>query len=961
MGKKIYRILILAIIFTFSRSSLLAIEPVVLSEGKEEYALGTALEYLEDAGGSWNIGQVSSADFNNKFIKNTKEVPNFGFTRSRFWGRFKIKNSTVTFKESLIEISYPHLDEIEFYIFDGAGKMRSQKTGRRLPFSQRQIKDRFFLIPLNLEPSSEKYVYFRIETGSVMQFPVKVWLKNAYIEKVSSGQYIMGLYYGIMIVMIIYNLFVFLSIRDKSYLYYIFFVLGFSMFQITLNGYSYQFFSYFNAWTAEHGLPTFIGFTGMWMCFFTNDYLKLAAHARKLYFTINGFTGLFFISIFLSLFLPYRLTVQITAGLAMAGMALLITAGTVSLIKNYRPARYYMLAFITLLVGAIIYGAMSFGLLPSTFVTIYAIQIGSALEVTLLSLGLADRINIMKLETEKAQREAMTQLENNIRLKEEWTRELEIQVQDRTAELQSANETLAGQKKEIESIVEAAVTVQKSPEVAHIAAGIGSYLQKNFGLDAVAFFIAGRDAKGSGKTSVKLGAQYPAMALPKGSILMNQVFPQIARQIFSRKQLGIYSFDLEKKQYDPSHFNPGEVSYFAEPYSDSIPCTEDGQNASDFSDKQKFPEMLIAVPLIIETTVAGMMVCISNGSRQENKFQSSPEMLFRLSRLLAAPIYHGEMFVQEVRKRNALQADNQKMQEEIQSSGRQLDGIKSDFIRIKQDLSDAQEQLTQAEKMSTLGQMVAGVAHEISNPANYIMGSNANLKSEIKNFEDILKELIGSDPEAQEVAQDFAARFEKLRSYLDNIQLGVEKVTQINGALRNFSRMDALPLPGVNLSETMDETLVILTSRIKRHKVERRMDGLPTITCRPSHLSQVFTNIIANASDAIDERIEKEKRNGNDYEGRILISGMTESKDGKEGIAIYIEDNGPGVPDDLKEKILKAFFTTKPPGKGTGLGLAISGKIITNHQGDLSILDSKNLGGACFRIWLPLSGDALEI
>jgi signal transduction histidine kinase len=274
-----------------------------------------------------------------------------------------------------------------------------------------------------------------------------------------------------------------------------------------------------------------------------------------------------------------------------------------------------------------------------------------------------------------------------------------------------------------------------------------------------------------------------------------------------------------------------------------------------------------------------------------------------------------------------------------------------------QTIAEAKTQLIQAEKMSTLGQMVAGVVHEINNPINYISGAGTNLKTDLENFENFLKEIVGDEPEAQELAKEFENKFSQMFQNVKDISQGVARVTEINQAMRNYSRMDPDFQNDISLEKIIDESLIILSSRVKRHNVEKNYNNLPRLTCHPSHLGQVFTNLIANASDAINQKIEQLKEKNTEHHGIIRIIAKPQDENGVNGVAILIEDNGPGVPKEIREKILDAFFTTKERGKGTGLGLAITANIITNHKGKLEILSSEDLKGAFFKVWLPLHID----
>ena len=300
-----------------------------------------------------------------------------------------------------------------------------------------------------------------------------------------------------------------------------------------------------------------------------------------------------------------------------------------------------------------------------------------------------------------------------------------------------------------------------------------------------------------------------------------------------------------------------------------------------------------------------------------------------------------------------METQHQQLNTEIETANTQLDEVQNHRQAALEDLQTAQEQLVQAEKLSTMGQMVAGIVHEINNPVNFISGSQQNLKREIGNFKEFLMPLLGDDEEAEAVVQDFLKRFDTMEECTKNIATGVKKITEINQAIRNHSRKDQAMVAGVELARVLDETLLILESRSKAYRIEKNYGKLPPFKCRPSQIGQVFTNLIANACDALTEQKEAQTGNENRAMGLIQISTQALEQKGLAGLEVRVEDNGPGIPNESKAKILEAFFTTKPPGSGTGLGLAVSHKIIKDHQGSLIVEDSK-LGGACFKVWFPL-------
>ena len=279
-------------------------------------------------------------------------------------------------------------------------------------------------------------------------------------------------------------------------------------------------------------------------------------------------------------------------------------------------------------------------------------------------------------------------------------------------------------------------------------------------------------------------------------------------------------------------------------------------------------------------------------------------------------------------------------------------------------LKKTQFQLVQSEKMSSLGLLVAGVAHEINNPVNFIHGNLTYVQEYAKNLLNFIQlyqkyypnPVLEIQTEAQEIDLEFLQ--EDFSKIIASMTTGTERIRQIVLSLRNFSRMDESEFKIIDIHEGIDNTLIILQHRLKANserpaiEIIREYYKLPLVECYPGQLNQVFMNILANGIDALEEFNKKrtlEEIKNNPSQITINTSIFDEK-----WIKIAITDNGIGIPDEVKERIFDPFFTTKSVGKGTGMGLSISYKIIVEgHNGTLELFSNINQGTE-FIIKIPI-------
>lgn len=330
----------------------------------------------------------------------------------------------------------------------------------------------------------------------------------------------------------------------------------------------------------------------------------------------------------------------------------------------------------------------------------------------------------------------------------------------------------------------------------------------------------------------------------------------------------------------------------------------------------------------------------------------------------------------EISSAELLQANNQlrelltTVEGQVAERTLELTKTNSELEKALTDLQNAQAHLLQAEKMSSLGQLIAGIAHEINNPVSFIHGNLNYLGDYTNNLLKFVQSVQTCYPERtceiDSLSEEFNLSFiqEDLPKIINSIQIGTKRIREIVLSLRNFSHMDEADFKMVDIHQGIDDTLLILNHRLRFNsntpsiQVIKQYADLPLISCYPGQLNQVFINILANAIDALEESYTHAQINTQpsiEQKAPPCIRIQTKLICDDRYVEISITDNGVGIPEEIQQNIFNPFFTTKPVGKGTGMGMAISYQIVTQkHRGKL-ICKSAVGKGTNFSIQIPIN------
>ncbi len=394
------------ILFVFISGNLKAIEPIILESEFSGKPLGYNLDFFEDRDKSFNINQISESIRSKPgkihWTSSLKESPGFGYTNSAYWVKFTLDNRLGFEEDMFLEVAYPLLDYIIFYEPKENGKFIERASGDKFPFNRREVSYRNFLFQFSAPPGRTSY-YLRFETESSMVLSLWLWSPKKLQEKIANEGLVLGSYYGIIFVMACFNTFLFLSIRDKTYLIYVILIVTLGAFQAGLSGHGFQYLYPESAYLANAGIPVLMTASLFWIVQFTRYYLNTSATLPRTDLTIKIFSGLIAILGVVAFFGKYSLITPVAVVFAIICVISMNLIAIRCIMKKNRSAKFYIFAWGFMLSSILIYSLKTLTILPNNFFTNWSLLIGSTAEITLLSFGLADRMNTINQELKKAQ------------------------------------------------------------------------------------------------------------------------------------------------------------------------------------------------------------------------------------------------------------------------------------------------------------------------------------------------------------------------------------------------------------------------------------------------------------------------------------------------------------------------------------------------------------------------------
>jgi len=404
--------------------------------------VGANMLYLEDPDHTESISSILNDTKNWQAIK--RQSPNFGFTTTAYWFKFIIRNNESSNQTTYIELPIPFLDDVQLYRIQNNVVLEKHLVGDLLPFSERPIRHSNFVMPFTLAPG-DNHMILRIASEGSVEGSLTLWSPYDFSLASMDERLLQGIWIGIVGIMVIYNLFLYFSIRDTNYLYYVGFAFGYLFFHLCLKGYGYAYL-----WTEQikwnsYALATFIALCNLSASMLVIKYLKLKKNMPFSYRVMSIIATASGLLLLLSFIAPYSIIIRIVSSMTFVTSFLSLAYGYTAWFKGDQYAKYYCLAWTAAFLGVVVQGAAKFGVFTSNIWTNNAGQIGVVMLVALLSLALANRFNREKELRLRAQ-ESSLQHEKLARLSQEellqtkmhTNEKLELEVSERTQTLQKA-------------------------------------------------------------------------------------------------------------------------------------------------------------------------------------------------------------------------------------------------------------------------------------------------------------------------------------------------------------------------------------------------------------------------------------------------------------------------------------------------------------------------------------------
>ncbi len=882
---------------------------VVLDDTAGTRSIGPVVDYLEDPDSSLAIEIVSSPAWAGRFRRHHGDIPNFGLTNSAYWIRFTLAHSLARPVPFDLVVEYPLLDDVRLFVPEEGGTFTEKKSGDTIPFSRREFKHANFVFPLVLGPG-EKTCYLRIKTASAMTIPISVMSRDELYKSMILDNWLYGLYYGMLIIMLVYNLFLFCSVRSRDYLLYSLYILAFLLATMAIRGHGAWFLWPDTPSLSDTGLYNFL-FIATYMLF-AREFMNIWSLSPLLDRLSLVTAGLCLAGFALNLVFVNSLAmiiVSIVMGIVAAMMTLSISA--IALRRRVRQANLFAASWAIIVVAIILYILRATGLIPVNVITQMFFMFAMVGQILIFSFGLADKINVMKKKLEILNANIVREMSEHIRDKDALKRSEERfrGVVERNFDIIFMMDT-DGRITYMSPSIRAMSGFRADELVGNL---FNKYLDDDIsGIGRLIFgdLLKGKEIIGYETSFKKKDGTRLSVEINLSPIMKNGAVTGvqgIARDVSERKMAEEALLE-EKERLAITLRSIGEGVIAMDIKWRVHLMNKAAEELTGWRQHEVMGKTINDVLVLVDQKTGIARDPVKTGLIQ------NASVGFRSTTVL-------------VRRDRTERIVSERCAPIFDRSGRT-----SGYVIVVRDISDEVKfhgELLKIEKLESIGILAGGIAHDFNNILTAIMG-NINLAKLMAQgnarLMDILEDAEKASMRAQELTHQFLT-FSKGGA-------PVRRIASIEEIIRDSSRF------------------ILRGSNVRC--VYNFKDDLWPVNVDVGQFSQVIQNLVINADQAMPEggdiAITTENIILSADSGLPVVPGRY--------VKIIVSDTGIGIPPEDQSKIFDPYFTTK--GSGNGLGLTSTYSIIKRHDGYIFV-DSQVGAGTTFFIYLPSSDTAGEV
>jgi PAS domain S-box-containing protein len=903
--------------------------PFIIDAGFSSHPLGRHLEYCVDKSGAFSLDGIVSGKQDARFLPVQTDYPSFGFSRSPHWFRLKVHNVTGKTVHWILEYNYPSIDHVEAFIPETSG-YRLHEGGDSIPFERREVRTRSIAFPVTQGPGEETF-YLRVRSSGSLTVPLTAYSRDTFTAGTQNEMALLFLHYGIMLALALYNLFIFASTRERSYLYLALFTASIALYSMVQNGLAFQFLWPSAVRWANVSNPVFLFSSVLWAIQFSRSFLSLGLLTPRTDRVMKYFFLANLPLVLMSFFIDYFFAVQISTASAGITACLVLAAGSMLLLKGRRPARFFMLAWAAMIAGTALTALRAFGLAPSGLVSMWGYQFGSSIMVILFSFGVADQMNVLRREREKAL-EALKESEEKYRILVENAREgILVIVDDRPRYANRSFIDISGYSPEefyrLDFFNDLFPDTPKGRELVR-----SRYHKRLKGEDTPGQYEAQMINRQGEIIDVFISAAVITIEGRTGSL---SIITNISSLKKAEKTI-LHQYEEIQSQYEE-----------LEALNEELVSTQNellDANDSLTREREKLAITLRSIDdAVITTDTSGRITYLNRNAETLAGF-SAAEAEGRPCRDLFTmkDPAGGEVMEDPVRMvldRGGI--DNRDMVLARDSGDAVIVELNGALLRDKsgeitgtvlalRDVTAKQrleQELQKMNRLESLGVLAGGIAHDFNNLLTAVLANTS-----------ILRTRASSD--------------EKTQRMFTLIERAGERAVNLTRQLLTFSKGGEPIKKTASVLALLRECveLTLTGSRALCNLVQETPEKeLWPLKFDVDQMSQVFNNILINAIQSMPGggTITVAVANaGTIPEGLPLHKGRH--------VKISFSDQGPGIPAELQEKIFDPYFTTK--NRGYGLGLATSYSIIKKHGGYIQVSSLPGTGST-FTVFLRSSSE----